>query len=351
MKSAIFSSRNALFWLDQYHIDGLRVDAVASMLYLDYSRKEGQWIPNVFGGRENLDAVYFLKRFNEVCYERFPGIMTIAEESTAWPGVSRPTYLGGLGFGFKWNMGWMHDFLEYMQLDPIFRRFHHGNITFSLLYAFQEHFVLVLSHDEVVHGKRSLLFENAGRCVAEICQSADVLRVDVWSSGEKTSFHGRRIRSVAGMEPRRVAGLGLLQSPLHDGLRRLVQHLNYLYKSEPALWDLDDTYEGFEWIDFHDAENSVVAWHAEIARRRDDRVHRKCHAGSALPVSHWRSRRPAIIAKSSIPMPRLTVAATWAISAGLPPRMSPGRGGSTPFMSTFRPWRRWRLKKKEKLAS
>ena len=153
---------NALFWLDKYHIDGLRVDAVASMLYLDYSRKQGQWIPNVYGGRENLDAIYFLKRFNEVCYEQFPGIMTIAEESTAWPGVSRPTYLGGLGFGFKWNMGWMHDFLDYMSIDPIYRRFHHGNITFSLLYAFQENFILVLSHDEIVYGKRSLLSKMPG---------------------------------------------------------------------------------------------------------------------------------------------------------------------------------------------
>ena len=140
---------NALFWLDKYHIDGLRVDAVASMLYLDYSRKPGQWLPNVYGGRENLEAIYFLKRFNEVCYERFPGIMTIAEESTAWPGVTRPTYLGGLGFGFKWNMGWMHDFLDYMSIDPIYRKYHHGNITFSLLYAFTEHFILVLSHDEI----------------------------------------------------------------------------------------------------------------------------------------------------------------------------------------------------------
>src|SRR5436189_4026884 len=251
---------NALFWLDKYHIDGLRVDAVASMLYLDYSRKAGEWIPNAFGGRENLDVVYFLKRFNEVCYERFPGIMTIAEESTAWPGVSRPTYLGGLGFGFKWNMGWMHDFLAYMQLDPIFRRFHQGNITFSLLYAFQEHFILVLSHDEVVYGKRSLLSKMPG----DVWQKfANVRKVYAWMFGHP----GKKLLFVGGefgqwREWTQGASLdwGLLQSPLHDGVRRLVQHLNYLYKSEPALWDQDDTYEGFEWIDFHDAENSVVVW-------------------------------------------------------------------------------------------
>ena len=172
--------------------------------------KPGEWIPNVYGGRENLDAIYFLKRFNEVCYERFPGIMTIAEESTAWPGVSRPTYLGGLGFGFKWNMGWMHDFLHYMALDPIFRRFHHGNITFSLMYAFQEHFILVLSHDEVVHGKALAHQQNAGRRMAEVRESPDVLRVDVRASGQEAALHGRRVRAAARMEPRSRASTGNL---------------------------------------------------------------------------------------------------------------------------------------------
>ncbi|MBV9619265.1 MAG: 1,4-alpha-glucan branching protein GlgB [Verrucomicrobia bacterium] len=255
-----FLIANALFWLDKYHIDGLRVDAVASMLYLDYSRKEGQWIPNVFGGRENLDAIYFLKRCNEVCYERFPGIVTIAEESTAWPGVSRPTYLGGLGFGFKWNMGWMHDFLEYTSLDPIFRRFHHGNITFSLLYAFTEHFILVLSHDEVVHGKRSLISKMPGD---EWQKFANLRMFFAWMYGQP----GKKLLFMGGefgqwREWNHDAGLDwyLVDLPKHDGLRRLVQHLNYIYKSEPALWQQDDSYDGFEWIDFHDADNSVVSF-------------------------------------------------------------------------------------------
>jgi 1,4-alpha-glucan branching enzyme len=251
---------NALFWLDKYHIDGLRVDAVASMLYLDYSRKPGQWIPNVFGGRENLDAIYFLKRFNEICYEKFPGIMTIAEESTAWPGVSRPTYLGGLGFGFKWNMGWMHDFLEYMSLDPIFRRFHHGNITFSLLYAFHENFILVLSHDEVVYGKRSLLSKMPGD---EWQKFANLRMFYAWmygQPGKKLLFMGGEFGQWNEWNHDTSLDWQLLDLPSHDGLRRLVQHLNYIYKSEPALWQQDDTYKGFEWIDFHDADNSVVSF-------------------------------------------------------------------------------------------
>jgi 1,4-alpha-glucan branching enzyme len=255
-----FLIANALFWLDQYHIDGLRVDAVASMLYLDYSRKTGEWIPNVFGGRENLDAVYFLKKTNEVCYERFPGVMTIAEESTAWPGVSRPTYLGGLGFGFKWNMGWMHDFLHYMSLDPIFRRFHHSSITFSLLYAFQEHFILVLSHDEVVHGKGSLIAKMPGD---EWQKFANLRMFFAWMyghPGKKLLFMGGEFGQWREWNHDSQLDWHLLNEPRHDGLRRLVQHLNYIYKSAPALWNLDDTYDGFEWIDFHDSENSVVSF-------------------------------------------------------------------------------------------
>ncbi len=257
---------NALFWLDQYHIDGLRVDAVASMLYLDYSRQPGQWIPNVHGGRENLEAIHFLKRFNEICYEHFPGIMTIAEESTAWPGVSRPTYLGGLGFGFKWNMGWMHDFLNYMSLDPIYRRFHHGNITFSLIYAFHENFVLVLSHDEVVHGKGSLINKMPGD---EWQKFANLRMFYAWMyghPGKKLLFMGQEFGQWREWNHDTSLDWHLVDLPLHDGLRRLVQHLNFTYKNEPALWQQDDSHEGFDWIDFHDADNSVISW---LRRARD----------------------------------------------------------------------------------
>jgi 1,4-alpha-glucan branching enzyme len=255
-----FLTANALFWLEHYHIDGLRVDAVASMLYLDYSRQAGEWIPNAYGGRENLDAVYFLKRVNELCYEHFPGVMTIAEESTAWPGVSRPTYLGGLGFGLKWNMGWMHDFLSYMSLDPIYRRFHQGEITFSLLYAFHEHFVLVLSHDEVVHGKGSLLNKMPGD---EWQKFANLRMFYAWMyahPGKKLLFMGCEFGQWSEWNHNHSLDWHLAGLPRHDGLKRLVQHLNHVYKSEPALWDLDDTHEGFEWVDFHDADNCVVAF-------------------------------------------------------------------------------------------
>jgi 1,4-alpha-glucan branching enzyme len=255
-----FLTANALFWLDKYHIDGLRVDAVASMLYLDYSRKPGQWIPNAFGGRENLEAIFFLKQTNERCYEHFPGVMTIAEESTAWPSVSRPTYLGGLGFGFKWNMGWMHDFLHYMALDPIYRRFHQGNVTFSIMYAFQEHFILVLSHDEVVHGKKSLLSKMPGD---EWQKFANLRLFYAWMighPGKKLLFMGGEFGQLREWNHDRGLDWELNELSKHDGLRRLVQHLNYVYKNEPALWDQDDTYEGFEWIDFHDSDHCVVAF-------------------------------------------------------------------------------------------
>ena len=252
-----FLHGNALFWLDQYHLDGLRVDAVASMLYLDYSREPGEWVPNCYGGRENLEAIEFLKRFNELCYSRHPGAITIAEESTAWPGVSRPTYVGGLGFGFKWNMGWMNDSLRYIGREPIHRKFHQGDITFSMLYAFHEHFILVLSHDEVVHGKGHLLNKMPG----DDWQKFANLRMFLawmWSHpGKKLIFQGIEFGQWQEWNHGQSIDWHLTQHGPHDGVRRLVQHLNWLYQNEPALYANDDSYDGYEWIDFNDADNSV----------------------------------------------------------------------------------------------
>ena len=252
-----FLIANALFWLDQYHIDGLRVDAVASMLYLDYSRNAGEWVPNCFGGRENLDAIEFLKAFNTACYARHPGVITIAEESTAWPGVSKPVYEGGLGFGFKWNMGWMNDSLRYIARPPVHRKYHQGEITFSMLYAYHEHFILVLSHDEVVHGKGSLLNKMPG----DDWQKAANLRMFLswmWAHpGKKLLFQGDEIGQWREWDHSHSIDWHLLQHQPHAGLQRLVRRLNEIYRTEPALFALDDHPEGFEWVDFHDADNTV----------------------------------------------------------------------------------------------
>ena len=248
---------NALFWLEEYHVDGLRVDAVASMLYLDYSRKPGQWIPNCFGGRENLDAINFLKRCNEVCYERNPGTALIAEESTAWPGVSRPTYAGGLGFGFKWNMGWMNDSLRYISKDPIHRRYHQGEITFSMLYAFQEHFILVLSHDEVVHGKGSLLNKMPGDDWQKFANCRMFLAWMWAHPGKKLIFQGIEFGQFSEWKHAFSLDWHLTEQHAHKGLSRLIQHLNWLYTNEPSFYEMDDSYDGYEWIDFSDADSSV----------------------------------------------------------------------------------------------
>jgi 1,4-alpha-glucan branching enzyme len=241
-------------------VDGLRVDAVASMLYLDFSRLPDQWVPNALGGRENLEAVQFLKRFNEICYERFPGIMTIAEDSTAWPGVCRPTYLGGLGFGFKWNLGWMHDSLPYLSREPLSRRHHQGEAAFSLAYAFDECFVLVLSHDEVVHGKGSLLNRMPNDPWQKFANPRMFYGWMYGHPGKKLLFMGEEFGQTR--EWNHDAGLDwhLLDLPRHAGLRRLVQRLNRLYKSEPALWEQDDGDEGFQWLDFQDAAHCVLAF-------------------------------------------------------------------------------------------
>lgn len=251
---------NALFWLERYHLDGLRVDAVASMLYLDYSRKDGEWLPNAFGGKENLEAIDFLRRMNQVAYGKQAGIVTIAEESTAWPGVSKPVHDGGLGFGFKWNMGFMHDTLQYLSRDPIHRRFHHNDMTFGLLYAFSENFVLPLSHDEVVHGKGSLLAKMAG----DDWQKFATLRAYyafMWAyPGKKLLFMGQEMAPWTEWSESRSLDWHLLDHAPHRGMHALVRQLNELYRRYPALHERDCEGEGFEWLIADDADNSVFAW-------------------------------------------------------------------------------------------
>ncbi|WP_406873839.1 1,4-alpha-glucan branching protein GlgB [Aminobacter sp. P9b] len=255
-----FLVNNALFWAEKYHVDGLRVDAVASMLYLDYSRKEGEWIPNEFGGRENLESVRFLQKMNVAVYGAHPGVMTIAEESTSWPKVSQPVHEGGLGFGFKWNMGFMHDTLEYLSKEPVHRKHHHNEITFGLLYAFSENFVLPLSHDEVVHGKGTLLSKMAG----DDWQKFATLRAYyafMWGyPGKKLLFMGQEFAQRAEWSRSRALDWNLLDFAPHRGVKQLVRDLNYLYRSRPALHARDCEPEGFEWLIADDAANSVFAW-------------------------------------------------------------------------------------------
>ncbi|RPI00578.1 MAG: 1,4-alpha-glucan branching protein GlgB [Calditrichaeota bacterium] len=260
-----FLIANALFWLDKYHIDGLRVDAVASMLYLDYSRKSGEWIPNEFGGRENLGAIDFMKKVNELMFSYFPGILAIAEESTAWPGVSKPTYLGGLGFNLKWNMGWMNDFLTYFSKDPIHRKFHHNMITFALLYAFNENFMLVLSHDEVVHGKRSLLDKMPGDFWQKFANMRTLLGFMFGHPGKKLLFMGSEFGQWQEWRESQSLDWHLLQFDPHQKLQRLVKDLNLLYAAEPAMHKIDFEPDGFQWIDFMDADNSIVTFMRKTA--------------------------------------------------------------------------------------
>jgi len=255
-----FLLANALYWLKEHHADGLRVDAVASMLYLDYSREDGEWVPNAFGGRENLEAVEFLKRMNELAYGREPGATTAAEESTAWPGVSRPTYLGGLGFGFKWNMGWMHDTLTYFQKDPVYRRFHHHTLTFSLMYAFSENFVLPLSHDEVVHGKRSLLDKMPGDRWQKFANLRS-LYAYMWAHpGKKLLFMGGELAEWEEWNYDGSLHWNLLEYPEHQGVQSLVRDLNHAYRAQPALYEVDFDPSGFRWLEPNDAANNVLAF-------------------------------------------------------------------------------------------
>jgi 1,4-alpha-glucan branching enzyme len=264
-----FLLASALFWLREFHIDGLRVDAVASMLYLDYSRREGEWVPNAFGGREDLDAVSFLKELNEVVHSREPGVISAAEESTAWPGVSQPTYLGGLGFGFKWNMGWMHDTLDYFRREPIHRRYHHHQLTFSLMYAFSENFILPLSHDEVVHGKGSLLSKMPGDRWQQLANLRS-LYAYMWAHpGKKLLFMGGEIGQSHEWNANGELDWGLLDAgPFHRGVQQFVADLNRFYRAEPALWERDYDLEGFYWIDCSDTENCVLSFVRQSADLR-----------------------------------------------------------------------------------
>jgi 1,4-alpha-glucan branching enzyme len=255
-----FLLSNALFWLDVYHADGLRVDAVASMLYLDYSRQPGTWIPNVYGGRENLEAIAFLRRCNETVYQHCPGVQTIAEESTAWPLVSRPTYVGGLGFGLKWDMGWMHDMLDYMHRDPIYRKFHHNALTFRLLYAFNENFILPLSHDEVVYGKGSLLSKMPGDAWQQCANLRLLLGYMYAQPGKKLLFMGGEFGQWWEWNHEASLDWHLLEGAPHAGLQHWVMDLNALYRRTPALHTGDCTPGGFAWIDCNDTESSVVSF-------------------------------------------------------------------------------------------
>jgi 1,4-alpha-glucan branching enzyme len=254
-----FLLSNALFWLEEYHVDGLRVDAVASMLYLDYSRQEGDWIPNRFGGRENLEAITFLQELNRLTHGASEGTITVAEESTAWPGVSRPVHVGGLGFTYKWNMGWMHDMLEYTQLDPIHRRWRHNLVTFSALYMHTENFVLPFSHDEVVHGKRAMLEKMPGDAWRKHATLRALYGYMYAHPGKKLLFMGGEIGQWSEWNHDRSLDWDLLKDPAHAGLSRLIQDLNWHYHAEPALHECDFTPEGFRWIDCNDNENSVIS--------------------------------------------------------------------------------------------
>ncbi len=263
-----FLLSNAVYWLREFHIDGLRVDAVASMIYLDYSREEGEWIPNKFGGRENLEAIDFVKRFNELAHEE-PGAVTIAEESTSWPGVSRPVYTGGLGFTMKWNMGWMHDMFNYFSQDALFRKYHQQLVTFSMLYAFTENFMLPVSHDEVVHGKGSLVGKMPGDEWQRFANTRAFLTYMFAHPGKKLMFMGVEFGQVSEWNHDGPLPWWVLQFPVHSKLQTLVKELNWLYRREPALYEVDDTFAGFEWIDFLDSESSVISF-IRFAKNRED---------------------------------------------------------------------------------
>jgi 1,4-alpha-glucan branching enzyme len=284
-----FLVANALYWLEEFHLDGLRVDAVASMLYLDYSRQPGEWSPNAYGGRENLDAVAFLQEMNATVYKRHPGVVTIAEESTAWPGVTRPTHVGGLGFGFKWNMGWMHDTLDYVGHDPVHRSYHHNKLTFSLMYAWSENFVLPLSHDEVVHGKGSLWSRMPGDDWNKAANLRCLLAYMWAHPGKQLLFMGGELGQPAEWAETRSLDWNLRHHPLHSGVLQLVGDLNATYRSHPALYSQDNDPAGFEWIDANDSWGNVLSF----LRWGDERSVLACLANfSGQPHEEYRIGLP-----------------------------------------------------------
>jgi 1,4-alpha-glucan branching enzyme len=255
-----FLISSAYFWLNEFHIDGLRVDAVASMLYLDYSRKDGEWLPNKFGGRENLEVIDFFKELNTIVHQDFPGALTIAEESTAWPAVSRPVYTGGLGFSMKWNMGWMNDTLAYMQEDPVHRKYHHDKLTFGQLYAYSENFVLPFSHDEVVHGKKSLLGKMPGDTWQQFANARLMITMQMTMPGKKLNFMGNEIAQAIEWNVAQSLDWHLLDNHFHQGAQRAQRDLNQLYLQQTALHALDFEHAGFDWVDCHDSEQSVISY-------------------------------------------------------------------------------------------
>ncbi|MEQ8838868.1 MAG: 1,4-alpha-glucan branching protein GlgB [Lacipirellulaceae bacterium] len=289
-----FLTSNALFWLDKYHIDGLRVDAVASMLYLDYSREEGDWVPNQYGGRENLEAISLLKEFNEQVHLQHPGTLTIAEESTAWGGVSRPTYVGGLGFSLKWNMGWMNDTLQYMRHEPIHRQYHHDELTFSLIYAFTENFMLPFSHDEVVHGKGSMLDQMPGDLWQRFANLRLLYGYQWTHPGKKLMFMGSEIGQWNEWDCDHELQWDLLQWETHQGVQKLVGDLNRVYRNEPALHEVDFEHTGFEWLDSHNHADSILAY-VRRAKKPEDFVVVICnftpvvreHYRIGVPTGGW----------------------------------------------------------------
>ena len=261
-----FLVSNAYFWIEEFHIDGLRVDAVASMLYLDYSRKAGEWLPNKYGGRENLEVIDFIKQLNTVVHQDFPGALTIAEESTAWPAVSRPVYLGGLGFSMKWNMGWMNDNLAYIEQDPIHRKYHHDKLTFGQLYAYSENFVLPFSHDEVVHGKGSLIGKMPGDAWKKFANLRLLLTLQMTSPGKKLNFMGNEFAQGREWNVNSSLDWHLLENGLHQGVQNVSRDLNHQYLNLKCLHDLDFEPQGFDWIDCHDSDQSTISF---VRRARD----------------------------------------------------------------------------------